>query len=78
MSPRHKEYVFWASVVLFYGSGALTALSIYWRAGLLPVVAAAAWWFATLWGMHAMHEMHASAPQIRHGDSAGFYDPSEH
>lgn len=61
-SPKFKESVWWASVVLFYSSGVLLAFSIYSRAGLVPVVAAAAWWFVTLAGMHAMHEMYASAP----------------
>lgn len=62
MTARHKEFVFWASVALFYASGGLAAMSIYWRSGLLPVVAAATWWAVTLFGMHAMHEVHANAP----------------
>jgi uncharacterized membrane protein len=61
-SAQFKERVFWTSVVVFYASGVLLALSIYWRTGLLPIVAAAAWWVVTLAGMHAMHEAHASAP----------------
>ena len=77
-SPKFKECVFWASVLVFYGSGALLAYAIYGRAGMVPVVAAGVWWFVTLCGMHAMHEMHASAPEIKHNEGAGFYDPSEH
>jgi hypothetical protein len=63
-SPKFKEAVYWTSVVLFYGSGMLLAYAIYGRAGMVPVVAAGAWWFVTLCGMHAMHEMHASAPLV--------------